>query len=178
MQIAGQAEVFRIQNLVRVRVIQDRLGMNPRLVGESRIAGDVIVEGHVNAHNFSDEVLNLPQHREIVLCANDVGAMRVHARHQPAQRRNAVPFAYAEDSGIHMGGARGQGAIGVCDCAAGIVVAVKFDVAGNDTAQRPHQVMHLERVGNANCVRDAHSVHADLIYLAVHGEEVDKIAAE
>ena len=69
-------------------------------------------------------------------------------------------------------------AVGVGDGAAGIIVAVKFNVARYDTAQGSHQVMHLQGRGDANGIGDPDPVHSDLIDLAVDGQQIDQVAAE
>ena len=77
-----------------------------------------------------------------------------------------------------MGGAGRQRAVGVGDGAAGIIVAVKLDIAGDDTAQGSHQVMYLQGRGDADGIGDADPVHSDLIDLAVDGQQIDQVAAE
>ena len=55
---------------------------------------------------------------------------------------------------------------------------MELDVAGDDAAQRAHDLVHAQRVGHAYRVGDADARHADLVHLAVDGEQIDQVAAE
>ena len=48
VDVAAEAEVLRVEDLVRRGVVEHRLGVDPGLVGEGGVAGDVVVEGHVD----------------------------------------------------------------------------------------------------------------------------------
>ncbi len=71
-----------------------------------------------------------------------------------------------------------QRAEGVGDGAAGVVVAVELDVAVHDAAQRAHELVHLQRIGDAHGVGDADAIDADLVDRAIDRQQVDQVAAE
>ena len=77
-----------------------------------------------------------------------------------------------------MRGASLQGAVGVRDRAARVVVQVDLDVAGYNAAEGAHEVVDLARGGTADCIGDADSVDADFVDGLVEGEEVDEVGAE
>ena len=62
--------------------------------------------------------------------------------------------------------------------AAGVVVSVKLDVAGDDAAQGPHDLVHAQRVGHTDRVGDADARDAELVHLAIDGEQIDQVAPE
>jgi hypothetical protein len=41
---SGHAKIFRLQNLVRRRVVENSFGMDASFVGESRITSHIVVE--------------------------------------------------------------------------------------------------------------------------------------
>jgi len=59
VDVAGQAEVRRVENLVRAGVVKDGLGVDTGLVGEGAETGDGVVEGSVDSNGLGDHVLNL-----------------------------------------------------------------------------------------------------------------------
>ena len=59
VDVAGQAEVGRVEDLVGARVVQDGLGVDAGLVSEGAEAGDGVVEGCVDLHGLGDQVLDL-----------------------------------------------------------------------------------------------------------------------
>lgn len=61
---------------------------------------------------------------------------------------------------------------------AGVVVQVNLDVATDNPAECPHEVIHLPRVCAPNCIGDADTVDADLVDSLVYGEEVYEVGAE
>lgn len=65
VDVAREAKVLGVEDLVRRRVVEDGLGVNAGLVGEGAEARDGVVEGRVDLDGLGDEVLNLRarQHR-------------------------------------------------------------------------------------------------------------------
>lgn len=59
MDVARQAKVRGVENLVCRGVIQDGLGVDAGLVGEGAEAGDGVVEGRVDLDGLGDQILNL-----------------------------------------------------------------------------------------------------------------------
>ena len=178
VDVAAETEVAWVENLVGARVVENRLGVDAGLVRERGEAGDVVIERHVHVNQAGHVVVDLAQQRQVVLGAHRLGVVRVHARDQPAQRRDAVALADPKHGGIDVRGTGLQRAEGVGDGAAGIVVAVKLDVAGDDAAQRLDQIENLARIGDAHRIGDTDTVDADLVHGTVDGEQVDQVAAE
>jgi len=104
--IARQPKVLRLQYLVRVRVIQDSLGVNPSLVRECTVSAiispqttnlrsimasfeskrdprDRIHKWHVNLDCLGDQVLDLPEHRKVVLGFDIFGVGGIEACDKP-----------------------------------------------------------------------------------------------
>ena len=141
-------------------VVENGLGVNAGLVREGGVAGDVVVEGHVDADQLGHHVLDLAQQRQIVALRMPFGIVGIHAGDEAAQRRDAVALADAEHGGVDVGGAGIQRREGVGDGAAGVVVAVELDVAADDAAQGPDQFVHLHGMGDAHGIGDADAVDA------------------
>lgn len=59
MDIAGQTEVGRVEDLVCAWVVEDGLGVDTGLVSEGAEACDGVVEGGVDLNSRGDHVLNL-----------------------------------------------------------------------------------------------------------------------
>lgn len=59
VDVAGEAKVLGVENLVGRGVVEDGLGVDTGLVGEGAEAGDGVVEGSVDLDGLGDEILNL-----------------------------------------------------------------------------------------------------------------------
>ncbi len=178
VDVPVEPEVGRIEYLVARGIVEDGLRVDAGLVGEGGVAGDAVVERHVDLDQRGDVVLDLAQQRQIVARADAHGILDVEARHQAPERRDAVPFADPQHRGVDMSGARLEGAEGVGHRATGVVVAVKLDVAIHFLPQAPHQVMDLAGAGHADGVRHAHTVHTCRVHGPVGADQVAALAAE
>ena len=67
--VARQAEVVRIERLVGLRRVEDRLGVDAGLVGEGAEAGDVVVERDVDADHLGDHQLERRAAAPAGICA-------------------------------------------------------------------------------------------------------------
>lgn len=61
MNISGETEIGRVDDLVGAWVRKDSLGVDTSLVGEGTETGDVVVEGDVDLNGLSNEVLKISQ---------------------------------------------------------------------------------------------------------------------
>ena len=59
MDVARQAKVRRVEDLVCARVIYNGLCMHACFMGEGAEASDGVVERRVNLHSLSNHILNL-----------------------------------------------------------------------------------------------------------------------
>lgn len=197
MDVAAHAEVCGVDDLVGGGVVEDGLRVDAGLVGEGAEAGDVVVEGHVDLDGLGNEVLDLLQLLKLVLGLDVVAVGDDHARHQTTERGDTVALTNADNRGVDVGGTGLQGAVGVGNGAASVVVEVGLDVAADDAAKSADEVIDLsgscaagvvsvKEVDEArktalnlpNGVSNTNSVHTDLVDGAVDGEEVHKVTAE
>lgn len=95
--VAREAEVFRLEDLVCARVVEDRLGVDAGLVREGTVARYRVAERHRHLDGLRDEVLYLTQRGKVVLALDVLRVRRVQARDEPSERRNAYPLADTED---------------------------------------------------------------------------------
>ena len=58
MNIAGQPKVGGIQDFIGAGVVENRFGMNARLVRKSGIAGNIIIERHIDTHQAGDIIFH------------------------------------------------------------------------------------------------------------------------
>ena len=143
MDVSGDAEIGRVDDLVSAGVGEDGLGMDAGLVRKSAEAGDVVVEGDVDLDRLGNQVLELLELMQLVLALDVLGIGNDHAGHQSAERGDSVSFADSEDAGVDMGGAGLEGAVGVGNRAAGVVVEVRLDIARDDSAKGADEVVDL-----------------------------------
>lgn len=176
--VTRHAKVLRVQDLVRRGVVEDRLGVDTRLVGEGAPAGDVVVERDLDLDRLGDEVLNLAEHRQVVLSLDSLGVSRVHAGDETTERGDTVALADAKNRRVDVGRARLEGRVGVGDRAAGVVVEVRLDIARDDAAERANKLVNLAGVGAADGVGDTDPVDANLVDGPVEVEEVDEVGPE
>jgi len=137
VDVARQAKVGGVKDFVCAGVVKDSLGVDTGLVGESTETGDGVVEGGVDLDGLGHEILNLLEQVELVLALDVLGGGDNHASHEPSKRGDAVALANAENGGIDVGGTSLEGAVGIGNTAAGIVVEVGLDVAGDNASQGP-----------------------------------------
>lgn len=152
--------------------------MDAGLVREGAEACDGVVERDRDLDSVGDQVLDLPQHGQVVLALGVLGVGDHHARNEATEGRDAVALANAEHRGVDVGRAGLEGAVGVGDGAARVVVEVALDVARHDAAEGADEVVDLARVGAPDRVGDTDAVDADLVDGAVDRQEVDEVRAE
>ena len=178
VDVAGETEVGRVENLVGAGVVEDGLGVDTGLVGEGAETGDGVVEGSVDLNSLGDQVLELLELVELVLALDILGAGDNHASHQTTKRGDTVTLADTENGGVDVGGASLESAVGVGNGAASVVVEMGLDIARNDAAEGTDEVVDLAGRSAANSIGNADTVDADLVNRAVEGKEVDEIGAE
>ena len=178
VDVAGKTEVRRVENLVGAGVVEDGLGVDAGLVGEGAEASDGIVEGDVDLDSLGDHVLDLLELVQLVLALDVLRGRDDHAGHQATERGDTVTLADTKDGGVDVGGTGLEGAIGIGNGAAGIVVEVRLDIARHDTTQGPDEVVDLPGGRAANGIGNTDAVDADLVDSLVQGEEIDEIRAE
>jgi len=125
---ALEAEVRGVEDLVGVRVDVDRLRVHPGLVVEGVLAGHEVVVRDIDRHHARDHLVELLEHAQVVLLLDGRGIVRVHARDEATERRDAVALADAEDARVDVRRATLEDRVAVRDCAPGVVVTVEFDV--------------------------------------------------
>src|SRR2546430_6877075 len=173
-----QAKVGRVEYLVGVGVEVDGLCVHAGLVVESVLAGHEVVVRNLDPDERRDELVELPELRQVVLLADGSGIVRVHARDEAAQRGNAVPLPDAEDARVDVRRAALEDRIAVRDRAAGVVVAVKLDIAAHVMAQLHSQRVALPRRRDSDGVGDADAVHAHPIDGCIDLQEITLSRAE
>lgn len=178
VDVAGKTEVGGVENLVGAGVVEDGLGVDTGLVGEGAEAGDGVVEGGVDLDGLGDKILDLLDHLEVVLALDVLGSGDDHAGHQTTEGRNAVALTDTENGGVDVGGTGLEGAVGVGDGAASVIVEVGLDVARNDTTERPDEVIDLAGRSAADGISNTDTVDTNLVNGAVERKKVDEVGAE
>lgn len=178
VDVAGQTEISRVENLVGAGVVEDGLGVDTGLVGKGAETGDGVVEGSVDLDGLGDEILELLELVELVLALDILRAGDDHASHQATKRGDTIALTNAENTGINVGSTGLESTVGVGDTAAGIVVEVGLDVAGHDASEGADKVVDLPGGSATDGIGDTDTVDTDLVDGAVEGEEVDEIRTE
>jgi hypothetical protein len=173
--VAGKTEVLRLEDLVRAGVVEDGLGVDASLVGEGTVPGDRVHEGDVDLDGLSDQVLDFSEHGEVVLGLDVFGVGGIETGDEATERGDTDTLTNTEDGGIDVGGTSLKSSVGVGNGHTRVIVEMDLDVARNDTAEGPDQVIDLAGVGAANSVSDADTVDTNLIYSLVDREEIDEI---
>ena len=143
VDIAAHAEVLGVDDLVGGRVVEDGLGVDTSLVSEGTETGDVVVEGDVDLDGLGDNVLELLQLLQLVLGLDVVAVGDDHASHETTERGDTVALTDTDDRGVNVGGTGLEGAVGVGNGAASVVVEVGLDVAADNTAESADEVVDL-----------------------------------
>lgn len=89
--------------------------MNTGLVGERAPSSDVVVEWHLDLDGLGNEVLDLPEHGQVVLGLDSLGVGGVHARDETSERGDAVSLSDTEHGGVDVGRTGLEGGVGVGD---------------------------------------------------------------
>jgi len=150
VDVSGDAEVGRVDDLVSTWVVEDRLGVDTGLVGEGAETGDVVVERNVDLDGFGDQVLEVLELVELVLVLDVLGVGNDHAGHESTEWSDSVTLTNTEDTGVDVGGTSLESTVGVRDGTSSVVVEVGLNVARNDTPESANQVVHLARRGASN----------------------------
>ena len=95
--VASETEVLGLEDLVRRRVVEDRLGVDARLVRERAVARDGVHERHVHLDRLRDEVLDLAQHGEVVLGLDVFGVRSIETCYKAAECCDTDALADAKD---------------------------------------------------------------------------------
>lgn len=154
VHVAAHAEVLRVDDLVGGGVVQDGLGVNAGLVGEGTEAGDVVVKGDIDLDGLGDNVLKLLQLLELVLGLDVVAVGDNHAGHQATKRGDTVALTNANNRGVDVGGTGLEGAVGVGNGAASVVMEMRLDVTADNAAKSADKVVDL----SGSCAANARSV--------------------
>lgn len=178
VDVAGHAEVGRVDDFVGGGVVEDGLGVDASLVGKGAEAGDVVVEGNVDLDGLGDKILNFLELVELVLALDVFGVGDDHARHETTERSDTVTLANTKNGGIDVSSTTLKSAVCVGDSATSVVVEMGFDVAVDDTAKDTDEFVDLAGRRAADGVSDTDTVDADLVDSGVNGEEIDEVGAE
>lgn len=85
MDVSVHAKVGGVDDLVSAGHVQDGLGVDARLVGESAEAGDGVVEGDINLNGLGNKVLDLLELVQLVPRSDIVVAADNHAGKQATE---------------------------------------------------------------------------------------------
>lgn len=126
VDVARQAEVRGVENLICAGVVEDGLRVDTGLVGEGAETRDRVVEGRVDLDGVGNQVLELQrsavfldrvenstyllEHVELVLALDIVGAGHDHAGQKTAKGRDTIALTNAENGGVDVGGTGLEGA--------------------------------------------------------------------
>jgi hypothetical protein len=94
--VSSHTEIFRVEDLVRRRVVEDRLCVDTGLVGEGAPTGDVVVEGDLDLDGLGDQVLDLSEHAQVVLGLDGLGVGSVHSGDETTERGDTVSLSDTE----------------------------------------------------------------------------------
>src|SRR5690606_23034520 len=133
VNVAGKTEIGRVDDLVCGWVLQNGLGVDTGLVGESAETGDVVVEWDVDLDGLGNQALEISELLQLVLAHNEVAVGNDHAGHQSTKRGDTVSLTNTEDRSVDVCGASLEGTVGISNSASGIVVEVSLNVARDDS---------------------------------------------
>lgn len=143
VHVTAHTEVLRVDDLVGGGVVEDGLGVDTGLVGEGAETSDVVVERNVDLDGLGNKVLKLLQLLELVLGLDVVAVGDDHAGHQATKRGDTVALTNANNRGVDVGGTGLEGAVGVGNGAASVVVEVGLDVTADNAAESADEVVDL-----------------------------------
>lgn len=152
--------------------------MDARLVRERAVARDRVHERHVHLHRLRDQVLDLTEHRQVVLALHVLGVRSVQARDEAAERGDTDTLANTEHGRVNVRRTGLERAVSVRDRHTGVVVEMHLDVARNDTAEGADEVVYLAGVCAADGVSNTDTVDTNAVDRLVDGEEVDEVGPE
>lgn len=132
-----------VNNFVGGGVGENSLGVDSSLVGEGGEPSNVIVEGDIDLDAVGDHVLNGLELVKVVLALDVVAIGNDHSCHQATERSDSVPLTDSDNRGVDVGSTGLEGAVSVRNGASGVVVEMALDVAADDTAESPDEVVDL-----------------------------------
>lgn len=176
--VSGHAEIVRVEDLVRGRVGEDRLGVDTGLVGEGAETSNVVVERDGNLDSVGDQVFNLSEHVQIVLALDVLRVGDHHSSDKTTERGNTVSLSDTEDRGINVRGTGFQGGVGIGNGTTSVVVEMTFNVTRDDATKGSDEVVYLTRISATDGIGDTDSVEADLVDGSVDREQVDEFGSE
>jgi len=178
VDVAGHAEVGRVDDFVGAGVVEDGLGVDTSLVSEGTETGDVVVEGDVDLDGLGDEVLDVLDLLQLVLALDVLRVGNHHAGHQTTERGDTVALADTENGGIDVGSTGLEGTVGIGDGAASVVVEVSLNVTADNAAEHTDELVDLARGGTADSVGNTDTLDTDLVDGGVDGQEVNQVGTE
>lgn len=178
VDIAGHAEIGRVNDFVSAWVVEDGLGVNTGLVGESTEASDVVVERNVDLNGLRHKVLDLLELVELVLALDILRVRHHHTSHQTTKRGDSITLANTENGGINVSGTGLQSAVSVGNGTASVVVEVSLNVTLDDTPQDTNELVNLAGGCATDRVSNTNTVDTNLVNGRVDGEKVHQVRPE
>lgn len=77
------------------KAIEDGLGVDPSLVGESAETSDIVVEGNVNFDGLRHEILDVLQPLQLALAHNVLPICDNHTCHKSTERSDTISLTNA-----------------------------------------------------------------------------------
>lgn len=178
VDVSRHAKVFGIDDLVGAGVVEDGLGVDTGLVGESTETGDVVVERNVDLDGLGNEVLNVLELLQPVLALDVVAVGNHHTGHQTTKRGDTVTLTNTQDRGIDVGGTSLQSAVGIGNGTSSVVVEVSLNITTDNSSQDTNQLVDLARRGTADSVSNTNTVDTNLVDGGVDGQEINQVGTE
>lgn len=71
-----------------------------------------------------------------------------------------------------------QGGMGIGDGTARVVMEMGLDIGADDASEGPHELVHLARTGNTDCIRNPNTVHTNPVNGLVERQEIHEVGPE
>ena len=178
VDISGHAEISWVDDLIGRWVVQDGLGVDTGLVGESAEASDVVVEWDVDLDSLGNQLLNILQLLKLVLALNVVTVGDNHASHESSEWGDTVTLSNTENGGIDVGGTSLEGAVSVGNGASSVVVEMGLNVTRDDSTKSADKIVDLSWGSTSDGIGNTDTVDTDLVDGGVDGEKIDQVGAE
>eukprot|EP00051_Salpingoeca_urceolata_P000945 m.37449 g.37449 ORF g.37449 m.37449 type:complete len:464 (+) comp11106_c0_seq1:159-1550(+) len=180
LDVAINAKICWVNDLVRTRVGHHSLGVHASLVGKGRRAGNVVVKGNFNVGCGRDVPFQVPQQLEVKPAGDGFLVNGVHASQQSTKGRDAVALANTKHTCVDVCRTSLQGNQCIGNAAASVVVNMKFNasVRRHYTAHRRNDTHDLQWGRNADSVCDADAINTKCVNSLVNAQNFRHVAAK